>query len=147
VVVGDGGGASEVAATAASARIPTFHGRLLPDQNAVAALSGKRVLAFAGIADPEKFFHTLDAAGIEAPLRRAFPDHHRYAAAEASRLLAEASLHDLTLVATEKDVARLDGVGPLAELRARVQSFPVTLALDDQEGFVAFLLGRIKNRA
>ena len=90
---------------------PPFMAGCVPDRAAIAALAGKRVLAFAGIADPDKFFRTLVGAGIEAPLRRGFPDHHRYTPAEASRLLAEADLRGLTPVTTEKDVVRLDGDG------------------------------------
>jgi tetraacyldisaccharide 4'-kinase len=147
VVVGDPGGAGGVANASVAAGIPAFHGRLVPDRATIAGLAGKRVLAFAGIADPDKFFRTLVGAGIEAPLRRGFPDHHRYTPAEASRLLAEADLRGLTPVTTEKDVVRLDGEGPLGELRARVESLPVALALDDQHGFARFLLRRIRNRA
>jgi tetraacyldisaccharide 4'-kinase len=147
VVVGDAGGASGVADAAAAAGIPIYYGRLRPDGRAIAALAGRRVLAFAGVADPDKFFRTLAEAGIEAPLRRGFPDHHRYSEAEASRLLAEADLRELTPVTTEKDMVRLDGGGALGELRARALSLPVILALDDQESFATFLLGRIKGRA
>jgi tetraacyldisaccharide 4'-kinase len=147
VVVGDSGSASGVANAAAAAGIPVFHGRLLPDGQAIAVLAGKQVLAFAGIADPDKFFRTLTAAGIEAPLRRGFPDHHRYTAAEAARLLAEADARGLIPVTTEKDRVRLDGEGALAQLRARVKSLPVAIALDGQEGFVSLLLRRIKSRA
>ena len=105
------------------------------------------MLAFAGVADPDKFFRTLAEAAIEAPLCRGFPDHHRYTEAEASRLLAEADLRGLTPVTTEKDMVRLDGGGALGELRSRALSLPVILALDDQENFATFLLGRITERA
>jgi tetraacyldisaccharide 4'-kinase len=144
VVVGERGNASGAARSAEAAAIPVFHGRLLPDRAAAARLAGKRVLAFAGIADPDKFFRTLAGAGIAAPLRRGFPDHHRYTAAEASRLLAEADVSGLSLVSTEKDVVRLNGEGALAELRARVESLPVTLAFDHPDGFADFLLNRIR---
>ena len=54
----------------------------------VAALGGGRVLAFAGIGDPEKFFATLREAGIAVAATRSFPDHHRYTQREATVLCA-----------------------------------------------------------
>lgn len=44
---------------------------------ALARLAGHRVHAVAGIADPERFFLQLRAAGLEL-ITHAFPDHHRY---------------------------------------------------------------------
>ena len=66
-----------VAAGAQAHGLPVFHGRLEPDAQALAALQGRRVLAFAGIGDPEKFFTTLREAGIDvrrgAAIRRPSP--------------------------------------------------------------------------
>ena len=73
--VGDNAPAIEAAARERG--LPVFHGKLEPDPDAVAAARTKKVLAFAGIGDPEKFFATLSAAGIDAPVRRGFADHHR----------------------------------------------------------------------
>ena len=59
LVVGDGDGARGVIAARTARGLPVFHGRLVPDPPALAALKGRKVLAFAGIGDPEKFFATL----------------------------------------------------------------------------------------
>jgi tetraacyldisaccharide 4'-kinase len=143
VVIGDGDAARPVIKAAISANLPVFSGRLSPDGDAVAALRSQRVLAFAGIGDPEKFFHTLGEAGIDAPVRRGFADHHRYTASEAARLLGEADAQKLTPVTTEKDLVRLTGE-PLAALRARTHALPVTLVLGDGEALRACLLRRIR---
>jgi tetraacyldisaccharide 4'-kinase len=146
LVIGAAGGAAAVTRAATSVGTPIFHGQLQPCGDTVEALAKKRVLAFAGIADPDKFFRTLADAGIDAPVRHGFPDHHRYTGAQASRLLAEADARGLALVTTEKDIVRLTGDGSIAQLRERVHSLPVTVALDDEDGFRALLLRRIKNR-
>jgi tetraacyldisaccharide 4'-kinase len=129
---------------AAKRDVPVFHGRLMPDAGAVAALAGRQVLAFAGIGDPQKFFATLDAAGIAAPVRRGFGDHHRYSEAEASTLLREADERQLSLVTTEKDAARLAGDATLHTLAERAQVLPVALRLDEEDAFRRFLTGRLK---
>jgi tetraacyldisaccharide 4'-kinase len=87
------------------------------------------VLAFAGIADPDKFFATLEAGGITVAARRGFPDHHRYAPDEIARLIVDADAQRLTLFTTEKDVARLVGNAAAHDLAARVVALPVTLQL------------------
>jgi tetraacyldisaccharide 4'-kinase len=113
--------------------LPVLTGRLVPDPAAIAALGGRRVLAFAGIGDPEKLFATLRAAGIAVAETRRFADHHVFDAAEAAELIARADAASLTLVTTEKDHARMSGAPPLAALAARARVVPVTLAFDDAD--------------
>jgi tetraacyldisaccharide 4'-kinase len=48
----------------------------------IATLRQRRVLAFAGIAYPDKFFGPLAEAGAELVRRMPFPDHHPYSAHE-----------------------------------------------------------------
>jgi len=103
------GGAADIESAARARGLPVFHGTLEPRPDAVASLRTGKVLAFAGIGDPEKFFATLGAAGIEAPIQRGFGDHHRYTAGEAAALIATAERNDLVLLTTEKDLARLLG--------------------------------------
>ena len=69
------------------------------------------VLAFAGIGDPGRFFRTLRAGGIELVRERAFADHHPFSQGEIEALVAEAKRDALTLVTTEKDLARLRTAG------------------------------------
>ena len=77
VVVGAGTAAAPVAAAIAAAGRPVLSAHLKADAASVAALGGKRVLAFAGIGDPGRFFRTLRSHGIEivagACLRRSPP--------------------------------------------------------------------------
>jgi tetraacyldisaccharide 4'-kinase len=143
MVIGEARGAGAVAAQGQARGLPVFHARLAPDAAAVAALNGRPVLAFAGIGDPEKFFATVDAAGLAAPVRRGFGDHHRYTAAEASTLVGEAERRNVVLLTTEKDAARLAGDAAAAALAARARALPVTLVLDQEERFRAFVLERL----
>jgi len=119
--------------------LPVLHGELRPAPDAVAALAGKPVLAFAGIADPEKFFATLEAHGIPTVIRKPFPDHHRYAVDEMAVLVACAQRESLTLVTTEKDMVRLRGEPGAADLIARSTVLPVTLAFRDTSAVEAML--------
>lgn len=148
LVVGEAGRAADLAIDAAGRRgLPVFHGDLQPAPEAVAALAGKPVLAFAGIADPGKFFATLEAHGIPAAVRRPFSDHHRYTAHEMKALVACAERRSLTLVTTEKDMARLHGDPVAATLIARSAVLPVNLTFRDVAGVEAMLRGVIRRSA
>jgi tetraacyldisaccharide 4'-kinase len=142
LVVGEA--ASALEAPARSRRLPVFHGVLEPDENVIASLRGKKVLAFAGIGDPAKFFATLDAAGIDAPVRRGFGDHHRYSVAEARALLREAERGGLALLTTEKDLARLKDDAAAAPLAQRAQALPVTMRIAEAAEFERLVLGAVK---
>lgn len=124
--------------------IPLFRAQLVPDGGCIAALGARRVLAFAGIGDPEKFFATLRDAGITVAATRSFPDHHRYARAEAAALCEQADREGLVLITTEKDVARMRGDDAVAQLASHAHAFPVTLVLDDTAAFKTLLLDKVE---
>ena len=73
---------TRVAADLAAQGKPVLRAHLAPNQASVAALRGKRVLAFAGIGDPARFFDTLRNSGIEVVRERAFADHHAFSNVE-----------------------------------------------------------------
>ena len=86
--------------------LPVLRADLVQDP-AIAALAGRPVIAFAGIALPEKFFVPLRQTGAVLVAARPFPDHHAYTARELDGLLRDAHTHDATLVTTPKDAVRL----------------------------------------
>ncbi len=123
--------------TGAAAALPpgmaVLRARLVAGAEA-AALTGRRVLGFAGIGRPEKFFATLAELGAEVVGRRAFPDHHPFTAAELAAVLAEAARLDAVAVTTAKDAVRLP-----RELRARIHVVGVTLAWENAREIDAWL--------
>src|SRR5271157_983203 len=74
-------------------------------------LTGSRLLAFAGIGRPEKFFATLRALGAVLVGARAFPDHHRFRVAELEGLRRDAERAGARLITTAKDIMRIQPVG------------------------------------
>jgi tetraacyldisaccharide 4'-kinase len=144
LVVGDGRGADAVVAATHARGLPVLHGRLVPDAAAGTTLKGRKVMAFAGIGDPEKFFASAREAGVDIAQRRAFPDHHRYTAEEAASLIRDAEHDGLALLTTEKDRARIAG-DPLTEaLAARVHMLPVTLELWEAEALRKLVMEKVR---
>jgi tetraacyldisaccharide 4'-kinase len=145
LVVGEATHADDIAAQARARDLPVFHGRLTADPAATAPLKGHKVLAFAGIGDPDKFFRTAAAAGIAVAEQRSFADHHRYTAEDAGELLMEAEHANLMLLTTEKDRARMTGDDALAALIACVHTLPVTMTVKEDDEFRRMVTSKLRH--
>ena len=143
IVVGDGAAARTVAAELAAQGKPVLSAHLKPDDASIAALRGKRVLAFAGIGDPVRFFDTLRSSGIELAGERAFADHHAFTKGEIEDLVAEAKRDALTPVTTEKDLARLRIKGEIPSWAQAIVPFAVTLEFEDAASLRKFISERL----
>jgi tetraacyldisaccharide 4'-kinase len=89
-------------------------------------LRGQPVFAFCGIANPRKFFATLQESGAILAGRESFGDHYQYDAGEIQDLLAQAEAARALLVTTKKDFVRVP-----PQFRSRVTV--VTVALQWEE--------------
>jgi len=102
--------------------------RVLPFGSPAESL-GRRVVAVAGIARPQRFFGSLKALGWDVVRELRFRDHHRFTSADMSRIAAVARESSVDLIlTTEKDAVRMDDRpidGPvLAYLPMRVSIEP-----------------------
>lgn len=113
--------------------VPLFTGSLRP-LNTGMSWNGLRVLAFAGIGRPAKFFDTLRGLGAKLVGSHALDDHQPVTSALFTRLTLEAKSHRAQLVTTEKDAVRLT-----QEQRQAVLTVPVRLQFDDLDGFLNVL--------
>ena len=97
-------------------------------------LKGQRVLAYAGIGHPQRFFETVQVLGAELVEQRVFADHHAVTASEAQALLRSATDKGLTLVTTEKDWVRLSGQDTvLQELKSVTRVVPITMEISERD--------------
>ncbi|PLX82023.1 MAG: tetraacyldisaccharide 4'-kinase [Desulfuromonas sp.] len=109
----------------------------------LAELRRRKGVAFAGIADPGRFFELLVVAGVELVVRRPFADHCSYTQREIAMLEADAADADF-LLTTEKDAVKLAG------FQFRKPCYIVKLEIDFFEGAALDnalydILGRIEH--
>ena len=99
VVNGGTAGPGEIAMRLEPGAVVSFAGG---ERRPLAAFTGRRVHAVAGIGDPGRFFATLRAAGVE-PVEHPFPDHATLTAADIG------FDDDLPVLMTEKDAVKCTG--------------------------------------
>ena len=128
--VGEGNAADRIVRLAARAGKPFFSASV--KVRGQEDLHGRNVLAFAGIADPGKFFRTVEALGANITVRRTFGDHEHPGEDEVSDMLDIASRESLEIVTTSKDYVRLIGHhGRADELLERCRVIEIDMVFDD----------------
>lgn len=110
--------------------LPVFSARMVPAPQSPPG----RVLAFAGIGRPQKFFDTLTEAGYDVIDTVSFPDHHPYEQGDLELLISKASEVTARLITTEKDYVRL-----APEARRFIDVLPARLAITQIDRLKALL--------
>jgi tetraacyldisaccharide 4'-kinase len=124
---------ADATGAAAGLPCPILRAALRPGPE-IAAYVHRRVLAFAGIGRPDKFFTMLSEAGVAVAHAMPFPDHHRYSAADLRRVSEIAARLEARAVTTPKDAVRLTAAD-----RDRVGVVGVSLGWDDPAALDALL--------
>jgi tetraacyldisaccharide 4'-kinase len=127
LAIGDAAAQDHLRATwgPALAGLPVLTARVAPLPTGM-DWAGQPVVAFAGIARPDKLFATLRALGADLRATHALDDHQPLSEALLARLVREARGQGAQLVTTEKDAVRVP-----AAWRSEVLALPVRLRLDD----------------
>jgi tetraacyldisaccharide 4'-kinase len=86
----------------------------------------KEVIAFAGIARPEKFFNTLEENGYHLHAHYGFPDHVTYTHGQLQKLMSYANKEGIPLITTEKDWVRLS-----KKWQSKISYLKIAIHLDD----------------
>ena len=130
--------------TALTTRLPNFlttvAGTLEAEPDS-AHLHRQKVVAFAGLGRPKKFFDTLINLGAIIVAAHPFDDHHLYKPADIQTILDEAFSLDALPVTTEKDAMRLS-----PDQRQQVNVLRVTARYKNRAGLDALIQKALTSR-
>lgn len=123
---------------AATLPIPCFRGKIVsqkPD------LQNNRVVAFAGIGRPQKFYTSLQELGIEIIKTYDFPDHHEYVENELQDILAFAAANKVEVITTGKDFVKIP-----VHLRPQIKVLEINIEWENKNGLQDFILTNLSKR-
>jgi tetraacyldisaccharide 4'-kinase len=106
---------------------PTLRATLEPLAEARAQLKDKRVLAFAGIGEPKRFFATVEDCGATITSRYEYADHYQYSDDDIADLREVAARQEAMMLTTEKDLLRLE-----PEQRAGISALKVAAKFEPE---------------
>jgi tetraacyldisaccharide 4'-kinase len=104
--------------------------------------SGRRAVAVAGIAEPERFACALQDAGWMVVDRLDFADHHRYTRDDLRRISEIAARADAPVLTTSKDAVRMLPMRPFAVAVARV---PLAVHVEPAAAFCSLVIDRVRH--
>ncbi|OPZ76530.1 MAG: Tetraacyldisaccharide 4'-kinase [Alphaproteobacteria bacterium ADurb.Bin438] len=88
-------------------KIEILKGEIIPDYQVLENLKNKKVIGFAGIGRPLKFYDTLKQNGIEVVDFISFPDHHDYNEKDMDFIFKKAYPYGASVVTTTKDYVKI----------------------------------------
>ncbi|WP_420411962.1 tetraacyldisaccharide 4'-kinase [Roseibium sp.] len=146
VLIGEGDRAEAAAHLAGRRALPILHAQITVEENP--ALEGVKLLAYAGIGRPQKFFKSLKDKGYKVAATRSFADHHEFSEADARALITQAERDGLQLVTTAKDMARLETQkGEIFHwLAARSEVLHVRMDIPDEDRLIGLIKDCLRNR-
>jgi len=110
-----------------SKNINIFYSKYKPEK--IENFKNKKLLAFAGIGNPENFFDTLREFNLNISISIPYPDHYSYSKKEIERLIQTAKKNSLDLITTEKDHIRLKVLG------FEIEYLPIKVEILDKTKF------------
>ncbi len=111
-----------------SEKIQIFYSKYIPKN--VQDFKGKKLLAFAGIGNPNNFFKILKNNNLNVVKEVSFPDHYEFSFKDIAKLMKVAESLNLELITTEKDFYRIKNPNK------NISFLSIDLVLDNQNEFL-----------
>jgi tetraacyldisaccharide 4'-kinase len=110
-------------------QIKIFYSKYVPTN--LDLIKDKKVIAFAGIGNPENFFYLLNEYNVNVIDTISFPDHYNYKNEELEKLINKTKQHNSILLTTEKDYLRIN-----EDLRKKINYLKIKTKIENKNEFV-----------
>ncbi len=98
----------------------------------------KKYYAFAGIGNPERFFNSAKACGLDIVATKTFGDHHKYSMTDLEFIMAQSKKIGAVPITTRKDYVKLDGY-----IKDHIEVFDVKLDIKSGEKLIEDIYEKI----
>lgn len=108
----------------------------------------KKFLAVSGIANPIRFFNSLNKNAIKNFEKLKFSDHHSYSKKDIEKIINSAKKHNASIITTEKDFVKLKQYRNVFELeKIDIFVLPIKFKIFDEENYLKNIIQEIyKNK-
>ena len=110
-------------------KLKIFYSQYKP-QN-IEEFQNKKIIAFAGIGNPENFFDLLKENKLNIVKEIKFPDHHKYSEKELENLLNNIRDENSTLLTTEKDYFRI-----FEKYKKKIKFLKINIEIKNKNQFI-----------
>ena len=102
------------------------------------SIKNKKVIALAGIGNPENFFDQLKEKNIDLIKTYSYPDHYNYSKKELKNIIDESEKNNAVIVTTEKDHSRMN-----EEIKLIIKCIKVDLEIENKNDFINLIKSKI----
>lgn len=92
----------------------------------------KKLLAIAGIGNPENFFKCIERHNLRIEKKLIFPDHYSFSKYEVQKILDEAERKNLHIIMTEKDYFKMKNL-----TSKKIKYIKISLSMNNKEKLIA----------
>ncbi len=108
-----------------------------PILNNVEKFRQEKLVAFCGLAYPEKFFLLLEENGLDVAAKIEFADHYNYSRKELENLIEDTQKKSQKLVTTKKDWVKFDD-----EIKKKIDYLDLSLVIENENIVVQKILDK-----
>ena len=114
-----------------SSSISIYHTEYVVDIQKIKELYNDKILAFAGIGNPDNFFNLLIDNKLDLQNKISFPDHYNFSKNELKEIISIAQKNNQKILTTEKDYFRIKDYG-----FKEIDYVPIYLKINSKEKFI-----------